>query len=365
VQSPSPQVLLSGARFRALCMALAVELNEEITTLVSDVVPRDAGTYALPGSFPLHSGPRDRLICELRALPLDGLRQTSDPLEFLPALAVAVDSAMPWQPPFTVDAITADPSVQRALLPLAAAVLAAPGTAWWRTDVDTSAQWVTSPTRNGRLVPASSTGPVASVLASWSENHEREEADRSERGVTAARNVGGAWWSTPHNYGRSHGEWARPLSSTRRLSTLGALELALVEDSFGDEEARLQRLTATRPLRVFEVHAPGDWASLVTRYPRSARWARVGSWGASTGRHEQWLIPDYRKVAADYDGIHVSVQGYLATAGEVTPVPSAATVLAGWSPDETFWLTDDVILSRDVELWRSKDENLAPVWQRA
>ncbi|WP_336026588.1 hypothetical protein [Geodermatophilus sp. FMUSA9-8] len=51
-------------------------------------------------------------------------------------------------------------------------------------------------------------------------------------------------------------------------------------------------------------------------------------------------------VAADFDGVHPSVDGYLSTAGRALPVraPSlggqVATVLSGWTPDATRWLTD-------------------------
>ena len=42
--------------------------------------------------------------------------------------------------------------------------------------------------------------------------------------------------------------------------------------------------------------------------------------------------------------VHVAVDGYLSAAGRALPVehPSgpAATVLAGWDPDATWWLTD-------------------------
>jgi hypothetical protein len=46
-------------------------------------------------------------------------------------------------------------------------------------------------------------------------------------------------------------------------------------------------------------------------------------------------------VAAHYDAVHLTVGGYLTTAGRALSVSgSAATMLAGWDPDETYWLAD-------------------------
>ena len=44
--------------------------------------------------------------------------------------------------------------------------------------------------------------------------------------------------------------------------------------------------------------------------------------------------------AADYDAIHLTVGGYLTTAGHALPVKDARTLLAGCNPDETYWLAD-------------------------
>jgi hypothetical protein len=76
-----------------------------------------------------------------------------------------------------------------------------------------------------------------------------------------------------------------------------------------------------------------------------------------TGRAATWLIPDYPKVAADYDAIHLSVGGYLTTAGRAVVVEpdSAATVLAGWGPDETYWLADVLEVAGPAVTWRSRD----------
>jgi hypothetical protein len=46
-------------------------------------------------------------------------------------------------------------------------------------------------------------------------------------------------------------------------------------------------------------------------------------------------------VADVWDGVHLTVAGYLTTAGRALDVEEQyATVLAGWDPDATYWLAD-------------------------
>ena len=53
------------------------------------------------------------------------------------------------------------------------------------------------------------------------------------------------------------------------------------------------------------------------------------------------MVPDWPEVAQEYDAVHLTVSGYLTTAGRAVPVSDGvASVLAGWGPDETWWLTD-------------------------
>ena len=45
-------------------------------------------------------------------------------------------------------------------------------------------------------------------------------------------------------------------------------------------------------------------------------------------------------IAVDYDAFHLGVYGYLSRAGRALKVGNAASVIAGWDPDSTLWLTD-------------------------
>jgi len=69
-----------------------------------------------------------------------------------------------------------------------------------------------------------------------------------------------------------------------------------------------------------------------------------------------WLIPDFTAVAEDYDAVHLSIAGYLATAGRVLPVGDSCTVLAGWDPDQTYWLTDTLTVAGPATIWTQTGE---------
>ena len=74
-------------------------------------------------------------------------------------------------------------------------------------------------------------------------------------------------------------------------------------------------------------------------------------------------MPDWKALAADFDAVHVSVSGYLTSAGIEIPLPErdGATVLAGWGPDVTWWLDPGSIRIDDVPvLWRRDNEWWVP-----
>jgi hypothetical protein len=50
-----------------------------------------------------------------------------------------------------------------------------------------------------------------------------------------------------------------------------------------------------------------------------------------------------------------AVAGYLTTAGRVLPVATARTLLAGWNPDETYWLADVITACGEPRRWRNDD----------
>jgi hypothetical protein len=48
--------------------------------------------------------------------------------------------------------------------------------------------------------------------------------------------------------------------------------------------------------------------------------------------------------------------GYVLTAGRALPAENARTLLAGWDPDETYWLTDVLEVSGKPQTWNRRTE---------
>ena len=159
------------------------------------------------------------------------------------------------------------------------------------------------------------------------------------------------------------------VTTTRALPGLGSIELAWEEDSFGHGSAAVWILGTTRRARVWEIDGPQAWLRLVDRYPLEVTHARRHDWYRTTGRVGAWQIPDWDAVAADWDAVHLSIAGYLTTATRALPIADgeAASVLAGWNPDQTWWLTDILATRAHPEWWRHLDDPHAPAlaWQRA
>jgi hypothetical protein len=78
----------------------------------------------------------------------------------------------------------------------------------------------------------------------------------------------------------------------------------------------------------------------LARYPRDVTASRRHDWSRFTGRDGTWLLPDWPRAASDWDGVHLSIAGYVSATGLAIPAGDAATVLAGWGPDQTLWLND-------------------------
>lgn len=274
------------------------------------------------------------------------------------ALAVTVDSARYWQEPDGEDALAAAPAMRAALRRVAVAITSAETAAWWSTPVDRAGQWSV-----GFPPPAQqeTRGTPRDLLAQWRANTVGEELRaRRERPADVHASWSGAWWSSPTH---------TLLQTTRALGDRGPVGLRLVEDSFGWEHATAVPVTVPDDARVFEVDGPDAWAELCRRFPLEVTASRRHDWYRATGVDGAWVIPDWSRVAETYDGVHVSVAGHLTTAGRAVPVDDArTTVLAGWDPDQTSWLTDAVRADDDGpgrQAWVRRDDgggDVSAVW---
>jgi hypothetical protein len=104
--------------------------------------------------------------------------------------------------------------------------------------------------------------------------------------------------------------------------------------------------------RIFEISRQDAWITLVQRHPIDVSDAHAPDWQHLTGRRGSWLIPNWRSVAEEFDAVHLTVSAYLTSAGQAIAVgPDAASVIAGWDPDATYWLTDSLQIVGPATNW--------------
>lgn len=307
-----------------------------------------------------------QLVAQVDVRALAGVRE---PEELLEPLAASVDSARYWQDVDPVDGVLADPRAVEVLRPLAAPVLAAPATAWWHDDVDRGSQqhveWPLGK-RTRRPGPAPVlTGGQESLRQQREETTAREAQERREHPGLVRAPWSGAWWSSPGLVEGVVG--TSPVLEPPRSTEVLPVGLALVEDACDDGRAVIRPLRARAGARVLEIHDARAWCDLVEAHLRDVTWSRGHDWQSSTGWSGSWTLPDWASVAQEWDGVHLSVLGYLTVSGrplttsgpgeqhdDLTPGPTR-TLLAGWSPGQTYWLTDVLEPAGDAERW-TRDE---------
>jgi hypothetical protein len=239
------------------------------------------------------------------------------------ALERSVDSARYWQEPDGEDVLAGIPVIAKALSPVAEQFIAAPGMQWcWQPrQVE---QWAVD------WRPATDPAPLpknpGKTLSAWASKERAEEVQAArERPSDPAANYSGEWWSIPHGL----------------VKTVGQLPagLSLVEDSLGWEHASTVPVRGSG--RTLEIRTAEDWIDLCRRFPLEVTASRRHDWFRVTGRHGRWVIPDWERVAGEWDATHLTVLAYLNAAGRpLEVVTGTATVIAGWDPDSTVWLAD-------------------------
>ncbi|WP_349898803.1 hypothetical protein [Parafrigoribacterium soli] len=329
--------LLSGPRGRRVCLCLLASTEPQLRALVSRAETGRGGSGIIAALTDVVSCASERLFERAE-------------LALMTALLESVDAARYWQEPDETDRLLADPRVRAALAPIAEAVAASPETAWWMTPLDRERQRYVQWLDETPMDPPALTGSAA-LLEQWRARTFADELQSRERPHPLTENVSGYWWSAP--------QLVPLVTTTRALPTLAAVRLALVEDSFGWQQARVWPLRPASDARVFEITGPDAWAELAGRYPLDVSLSRRHDWWRATGHEGSWLIPDWAAVASDFDAVHLTVFGYLATAGRAVAAGNSHTVLAGWNPDETHWLTDVLAESGAPTDWHR--ESSAPL----
>ena len=324
-------VLLNGPRGRRLCLALIdpAHLPHWRPFLRSDAEP-DLRSLAAD------------LEAAVSTTNLTAISSANQELALIGALSQSVGAAMYWQEPDREDRTLSDPEIYALLEPVARSVVDSPAARWWSTGVDLKDQQYTEWVNGVRSGPPSLFG-ARGQLESWRLATGADEEQATLRPEDPSASNSGYWWSVPIP--------SQLVCTTRGLPGLGAVKLVLAEDSPGWTEARCWPLLPNSPARILDIRTPEDWVDLVARYPLNVSRSRRHDWWRTTGTASAWLIPDWVAVASDYDAVHLTVMGYLTTAGRALPVLDACTVLAGWDPDQTFWLTDILTESGEPTEW--------------
>lgn len=326
----TPDALLDGPRGRYLCLATATRLHAPLW----DAWLRAA--WHASDAEPLAA-----LVTNLSQIDVSPLQTWRSPSAFIGPMDRSVSDAMGWQEPHDEDRITGDPAVVHALRPIAAAIAAAPAAAWWGSGIDLRALRCTS-RYDDRFPPTTPqlTGAAERLLELRGVEVQDDHDARLDRSDDPSAPYSGRWWSTPAD--------AHPPTTTRPLDHTGSVALVWEEDSFGQRDALIWAVEVLRPPRIWEIGGGADWVELVRRYPLDVTWSRRHDWYRVTGRVGPWRIPDWAAVSREWDGVHLSVAGYLHTATRALDLgDGSATLLAGWDPDQTWWLTG--ILTADLD----------------
>lgn len=319
-------VVLSSPRGRRLCGEVAANCHEAVRTPLFHASQKPADRDA-----------RRRLTEELEQIDPASVSALSE-VTVTECLADAVSNARYWQEPDETDVVLAYDEVLSALTPIAQSLLAATATDWWRDGIDLPrqhyVQWLDEPA-------TSPPRPAGDSLARWRATAAREEQEAAK--LPRDADFSGTWWSTPSGFDLVH--------TSRSRRWLGAMQLLLTEDDLGWRQARVWPIEPMADARVFAITGPQTWATLVETYPLRVTRSRLHDWRRTTATDTEWFIPDWAAVADDYDGVHLSVYGYLTAPGTAIGLREGATVLAGWSPDTTFWLSDVLATGEEPVDW--------------
>ena len=345
-----PESLLAGPRGRHVCWQLAAGRGWPAETRLGPAWERVL--FSSLGADPADLA--SELAAAVDQADWHAVVADMSDLDLVEPLAGSVTWAMYWQAPDEVDQALAHPEVAGTLRPVAHVLTGAAGARWWSsgTDADTQ-QYV-------EAMPGQAGGPLlsgaADRLAAWLTEEEEGERSAATWPADPAAPYSGHWWSSP--------TWAGLVATTRALPGLGSLEIVAIEDWPGWAEVRCWPVTLHRPARICEITSPDDWVALVTRYPLEVTQSRRHDWWRVTGWAGSWLMPDYAAAAADYEAIHLTVGGYLTTAGRALAVNDARCLLAGWDPDKTYWLAD-VLTSGGPPVRWIQDDSVHLGWRQA
>jgi len=240
-----------------------------------------------------------------------------------------------------------------ALRPVAQALVSSPAASRWWHPVQRVEQrlleWDDIPTPVG----AETEDAVSRSMAI--EREENEDGRRRKRPrERAGTRIGAHWWSSP-NFAPS--TWTT--GAFEDIPTIALGHFIDTHTPFSDVGATVWTLGISPAARVLEILRPSDWHDLVERYPRDVTGTHDGEWRYWGGVAGPWCLPDWEQVMDSFDGVHVTIGGYVSTCGLALPVGDGFTMLAGWIPDATLWLHDVATNRRRLGRWQGNPQSVS------
>ncbi len=358
--------ILKGARGRRLllefalhserCGAVSGELLAEIMARAEMTVSSadDGASFGWLSGQPWSGGPGPEQRPEPAsaqdvAASLDRIDLTQPTATNLrSALARSVGSSYYWQEPEGFDLLARTSEVREALIRIAEHVARSPVVQGWKAPVDLSGQWAVQwPADPARALPQR---PEQRLRADRAQVIAAEDSANASGPSDPTANISGEWWSMP--------SWE--LTPTMPLTfDESPAALWFSEDRY-ESSGTIQQIGVPQQARVFEIVGAADWAQLCRSFPLEVT-ARVRQdWFRTTGRAGRWVIPDWYQVAQHFDAVHLQTIAYLEAAGAIIPVDGegsdlssddVASSIAGWNPDETYWLTSELGAIGDPVHW--------------
>lgn len=137
------------------------------------------------------------------------------------------------------------------------------------------------------------------------------------------------------------------LVTSTRLPQLPAVALLSDQTAAPTDRTDPQCLSAWRvqvrpDARVAEVHRPADWVALVERYPsHRTNLCQAPQLDAQWPERELPGTVEWSRLSRDYDGLHLSVAGWLTATSQPLPLAQikrpSLTFCEGWPTEATVW----------------------------
>lgn len=333
--------LLAGPRGRRLLLELACLRNVELEALMYAHVSQG-----------LDAAGRVKVIVELARSASTFESQPPSTRELVQALGETTRAAKYWQGADAEDQLLALDPIKNALRKLSQ-VVSENAPDWWSERAATPQFRLQSP----HMEPLADPGlwhPSAGIR-DWYTNTVAEE--RQLAATEVQPDYTGMWWSTP----------AHPSVpfTTRNLGQDGPVGLWAQEDHPAMDNAVVYSVEAHDDSKVLEIASVHDYSALVEQYPLRLTASRNSDWYRVTGQHEEWFIPHWGLIAQEYDAVHLTVATYLEGATKRIGLRNGATMIAGWSPDATYWLTNKLHRADDGSQWNHHRVDTQEIWLAA